>query len=122
MATGFRFRSTESKLPPNKALLMGMLFHELGTNAVKYGSLSNLTGKVWVTWDLESDVSERYLVLRWAEGGGPPVLEPSKKGFGTRMIERALQAEKGEAQMQFAATGLLCTMRIGLGGVPNRNS
>ncbi|HSC17302.1 MAG TPA: PAS domain S-box protein [Rhizomicrobium sp.] len=102
------------ELPPNKALLIAMFLHELGTNAVKYGALSNPLGKVEVRWRQAGQPKRPQLVLEWDESGGPAVTPPSRQGFGTRMIERALQAEGGSAKFDFRPEGLLCTMTIGI--------
>lgn len=98
------------QLNPSNALLLAMIVHELGTNAVKYGALSNETGTVHVSWSL-SDGRER-LFLRWTETGGPMAKPPAKKGFGTQMIERTLRGEQGSAQFDFAPQGLSCRLEI----------
>jgi two-component sensor histidine kinase len=100
------------ELPPNKALLLAMFLHELGTNAVKYGALSQLSGRVHLRWHEEQDAERRMLMLEWRESGGPAVVLPSRQGFGTRMIERALRAEGGSALLDFLPEGLVCTMAI----------
>jgi PAS domain S-box-containing protein len=102
------------ELPPNKALLVAMFLHELGTNAVKYGALSQFSGKVDLCWRQERGPDRPLLVLEWRESGGPPVAPPARQGFGTRMIERALKGEGGAAQFDFLSSGLACTMRIAL--------
>jgi len=102
------------KVFPNKALLLAMLLHELGTNAVKYGALSTLNGRVDVAWREENEAGKRWLQLRWQEYAGPPVTPPTRKGFGTRMIERALQAEGGSAKLEFLPGGLVCELRFRL--------
>jgi PAS domain S-box-containing protein len=94
----------------NKSLLLAMVLHELATNAVKYGALSNSTGIVKLTWTLDEPV--KRLFLHWRETGGPPVLPPSSSGFGSRMIERALSGEGGKAVFTFAAEGLDVTLDI----------
>ena len=102
------------ELPPNKALLIAMFLHELGTNAVKYGALSNRSGKVEVRWRKTQQADRAQLVLEWGESGGPAVAPPLRRGFGTRMIQRALEAEGGAALFDFRPEGLLCTMTIGI--------
>ena len=101
----------EVRLPPSMALAIAMALQELATNAVKYGALSNETGKVGLRWSLDRTNSPAYLHLRWEESGGPPVRPPSRRGFGTRLIERSLAGDlKGEARIEFATTGLVCTI------------
>ena len=99
-------------LSPNKALLVSMLLHELATNAVKYGALSNDSGTIGLRWNNDDDVDR--LTLEWQEAGGPPVSPPGRRGFGTRMIERAHQGEKGSALFDFQASGLVCRMQLPL--------
>jgi two-component sensor histidine kinase len=71
------------------ALALAMAFHELGTNAVKYGALSSPHGRVSINWDVDSGVGGEVLVAQWTESGGPPVSPPTRRGFGTRLIEQA---------------------------------
>lgn len=99
-------------LGPSKSLVLAMLLHELGTNAVKYGSLSNETGFVDLTWAREDTSDRPSLALIWKESGGPAVTPPTRKGFGTRMIERALQAEGGDAELAFKPDGLRCRIAV----------
>jgi PAS domain S-box-containing protein len=99
-------------LGPSKSLVLAMLLHELGTNAVKYGSLSEETGFVDLTWARNDTSGRPQLSLDWKESGGPAVTPPIRKGFGTRMIERALQAEGGAAELAFDPAGLRCHIAI----------
>lgn len=91
----------------NKALLLAMALHELSTNAVKYGALSNNDGQIHLVWSVGDDGS---LVLSWKESGGPAVTPPTGAGFGSRMIDRAMAAEKGSSSFDFASDGLLVTI------------
>ncbi|WP_375455115.1 sensor histidine kinase [uncultured Methylobacterium sp.] len=77
------------------AVAFAMALHELATNAVKYGSLSIETGRVALSWDIVEGSSPERLRFRWQESDGPPVLPPTRTGFGSRMIERALSVEIG---------------------------
>jgi two-component sensor histidine kinase len=87
-----------------------MALHELGTNAVKYGSLSQEGGTVTIAWSVQRE-EEIRLFLRWTETGGPPVTPPTRTGFGSRLIERSLARElAGEVQLLFAPTGVVCTI------------
>jgi two-component sensor histidine kinase len=104
----------DAELRPNMVLLICMLLHELGTNAVKYGALSNLTGTVEVRWRLDRQEGKPMLLLDWREAGGPPVIKSGRKGFGSRLIERALTGENGAAEMLFHPSGLECFMRVPL--------
>ena len=111
-AARFRCHGPQVRLPPRMALALAMALQELATNAVKYGALSNATGEVNITWDIaEGD----RLLLCWAESGGPSVISPTKRGFGTRLIERGLAEElKGEVKLDFAPVGLICSIEASL--------
>jgi PAS domain S-box-containing protein len=96
-------------LSPAAALSLSMAVHELCTNAAKYGALSNDLGSVSVTWRCADDVFE----FVWRESGGPPVAQPTHRGFGTRMIKAALQGQPGgEVELRFEPDGLICEMRM----------
>ena len=99
------------QLIPNKALLIAMVLHELGTNAVKYGSLSNDVGRVELSWTLDN-AEPRQLKLRWRESGGPRVATPMHKGFGSRMIERAIRGEQGTSTIDYAPGGIVCAIEM----------
>jgi PAS domain S-box-containing protein len=100
-------------LAPGGALTMALIFHELATNALKYGALSNGDGRVVLGWTY--DAATRDLALTWTETGGPPVAPPTRRGFGSRLIERSLRGElKGAATMDWRPEGLVCTMRATL--------
>ncbi|HET7086510.1 MAG TPA: HWE histidine kinase domain-containing protein [Rhizomicrobium sp.] len=110
----FRAEGPAVHLDPKRALALGMAFHELATNAAKYGALSNDTGMVNVTWNLESD--GRRLKLRWEEQGGPEVSAPPSRGFGLRLIEHGLAREiSGKVVLDFRPEGLVCLWDMELG-------
>ncbi|MET0748040.1 MAG: GAF domain-containing protein [Rhizobium sp.] len=83
---------------PRSTLSVSLLFHELMTNAMKYGSLSTDAGRVAVDWRTDELGSNSVLTLRWTEHGGPPVVEPERKGFGSKLIKRGLMGTGGVAQ------------------------
>jgi PAS domain S-box-containing protein len=86
------------------ALTIAMLLHELCTNAFKYGAWSNRTGFIDITWLLTAQAFN----FRWAERGGPPVKPPSRRSFGSRLIETLLPtALDGRATLSFPPTGLV---------------
>ncbi|NNE21394.1 MAG: GAF domain-containing protein [Rhizobiales bacterium] len=85
-----------------------MVFHELLTNALKYGALSCNTGKLVVKGQLEGIGATSLYYLTWTESGGPPVSEPSQHGFGSKLISAILQQQcKGELQVDWRSEGLL---------------
>jgi PAS domain S-box-containing protein len=97
---------------PRAATALGLVLHELATNAAKYGALSKLDGRIAVSGHLDRD--EQALTLEWRESGGPAVpAEPSRKGFGRSVIARSLSyAPDGGAELRFAPDGLQCTIRV----------
>src|ERR1700730_376398 len=98
------------KLSPKAALAIAMGMHELATNAVKYGALSNGTGQVAVTWRVDGP-KPGTLHLQWKERGGPIVTPPSRKGFGSRLIERNLVHDlNGKAKIDYQLEGFVCTI------------
>jgi len=96
------------RLDPNVAVKLSMVFHELATNATKYGALSAPEGRVAVTWHrTQSDGGRDALAIRWVERGGPPVTEPVRRGFGTLLVERVAGRELGnDVTLAFAPAGL----------------
>lgn len=89
------------------AQLMGMVFHELATNAAKYGALSSPEGRVEIGWH----VADGRLYLEWKEIGGPPVRKPPAQGFGTRLITRSLDDQlRGEVRFDWRQEGLCVAM------------
>ena len=85
----FRVSGPPASLDTDKALVTSMILHELGTNAVKSGAFSNAEGVVSVKWELSA--GRDRLRLQWRESGGPPVQPPRRRGFGSVMIERAME-------------------------------
>lgn len=107
----FRIAGPEIRLAPKAALAISMAVHELSTNAAKYGALSCERGHVTINWLIEEEQAGRRFILHWRETDGPPVTEPTRKGFGSRLIERALAAELGgEVGVEYASSGLVCTI------------
>jgi PAS domain S-box-containing protein len=108
----FTISGPELRITSALTLALAMMLHELCTNAVKYGALSNDAGRVTISWHVTDEAGQR-LSLRWSEGGGPLVAPPQQRGFGSRLIERALSSELGsEASLQFAPAGVVCTVSM----------
>jgi PAS domain S-box-containing protein len=96
------------RLPSEMVLPLSLALHELATNAAKYGALSVPTGKVGIRWDV-IDNDSPHLMMAWTERGGPVVTAPSRKGFGSRMIEGLLSSQlNGEVRVDYAPSGLIC--------------
>jgi PAS domain S-box-containing protein len=103
------------RLPPRMALAFAMMLQELATNAVKYGALSGPAGHVALSWEVQAADPPR-LLLRWEESGGPPVEAPTRRGFGTRLVERSLAQELGgTVEIAFAPAGIVCSVDAPLG-------
>lgn len=101
-------------LPPQVAVALSLALHELATNAVKYGALCDANGRVELGWTLAG--APPVLEITWTERGGPPVSPPSRRGFGSRLIERNLGREwEGEASLSFDPEGVACRIRLQLG-------
>ena len=101
------------RVSPKVALALGIAFHELATNAVKYGAFSDKAGSVLISWTIEPSPDGNRLLLRWQEKDGPPVTPPSRKGFGSRVIERGLPHElEGAVHLDYPADGLVCTINF----------
>jgi PAS domain S-box-containing protein len=95
-------------LQPKQAVTTAMALHELYTNAVKYGALRSSSGRVELSWLKTASPS---LVVRWQEQSPDLITPPTRKGFGTTMIEQALSADlNAEVTMDFQPTGLICTI------------
>ena len=95
------------QLTPKQGLGLGLILHELATNASKYGSLSTPEGRLSVRWRLEATTAVPNIRLEWQEQGGPPVHPDSEKGFGTKLIERSCAYELGgTAELFFEPAGL----------------
>ena len=101
------------RFAPKAALDLCIVFNELATNALKYGALSRVGGKVHIDWKLEITSQGPHLVLTWREFGGPAVKAPTHRGFGSRVIERGLAHElHGVGHLDYRPEGLVCTMNI----------
>jgi two-component sensor histidine kinase len=96
------------ELPPKAAVGIGMVLHELATNAAKYGALSVPIGKVKVHWDVPDEDGLRILRLQWQEQNGPPMPSSRKEGFGTVLLRSIVERDlNGRLDMIFGRDGLL---------------
>ena len=95
-----------------------MALHELSTNASKYGALSVQQGKVCVTWSVETHDDDNTFRFHWVERDGPTVAPPSRRGFGSRMIEQALAGYfNGRAELSYDPAGLSFDLTAPLTGL-----
>jgi two-component sensor histidine kinase/PAS domain-containing protein/CheY-like chemotaxis protein len=104
------------QLTPKSAQTVTLALHELVTNSVKYGALSNQAGRVAVVWGVSDETGDGCLHLSWTERDGPLIEHPpAKRGFGSRLIEQALAFElRGDVSLDFQRDGLSATMKLPL--------
>jgi two-component sensor histidine kinase len=111
-ARRFVVQDTEIEVGPAAVLPLTMTLNELCTNAVKYGALSHATGHIEIASSL--DENGRRLVLTWTERGGPPVAEPIRSGFGTRLINRLADELHGQVRLRYEPLGVVCEFTVPL--------
>ncbi|GLK42403.1 MULTISPECIES: response regulator [Novosphingobium] len=100
----------DADLPPELALRFSLVFHELATNAHKYGAFSNAVGTVRLAWTVTSHV----LAMEWSEHGGPPVSPPERRGFGSTLIEHSMVSDGARIVSEFAPEGVRWSMVLPL--------
>ena len=119
----FHFSGPTVRLSPKRALALSMAMHELATNATKYGALSAATGQITIDWTIESAGDDRQFRLSWRESGGPAVIPPQRRGFGSRLIEYGLAAElHGVVEMLYHSEGISCTIRAPMAAIEELGS
>jgi two-component sensor histidine kinase/PAS domain-containing protein len=102
-ADRFTALGEDVQLPPDHALGLGIILHELASNAARYGALSADAGRLRVSWTVENG----EVHLRWSESGGPAVEQPQDSGFGSRLIQRSLDKILGSrVSLDFAPSGV----------------
>ncbi|MFF0924361.1 PAS domain-containing protein [Rhizobium leguminosarum] len=103
----------EVTLASSKVLAVGMIFHELGTNALKHGALSVPDGQIHLTWTVETGPRSRtYLSCEWLEKNGLPITSPKRRGYGTELIEGTCAHLGGKVELKYDPGGLAATIRI----------
>jgi PAS domain S-box-containing protein len=112
----FTIEGPPLRLSPQQAVSFSLVLHELATNAVKHGALSNAVGHVAVHWNnAVDDHGGRRMTFLWAERGGPPVAEPNRRGFGSRLFERSFpDPTVGGARVEFPTEGARCVISLKL--------
>jgi two-component sensor histidine kinase len=108
----FLVQATDIEIGPRAVLPLTMSLNELCTNAVKYGALSNSTGRVMITSSV--DQGAHRFILSWAETGGPTVQEPTRRGFGMRLINRLAGELHGHVRLSYGAQGIVYELDIPL--------
>lgn len=103
-----RIAGPEVGLPPQASVSLALALHELATNAAKHGALSVAGGAVELGWQIEASGGRARMRMLWRESGGPVVTAPTRRGFGSRMIERNLAAAlDGSVEVRFEPTGVV---------------
>jgi two-component sensor histidine kinase len=111
-AQRFSISGPEGLLNSSRAQMLAMALHELGTNAAKYGALSQPGGQVTLSWAFVGEPAARRLKFDWRESGGPTVEPPDRKGFGTTLIEHMLDGDPGSTRLQYLPGGLVCGFEL----------
>ncbi|GJD54627.1 PAS domain-containing protein [Methylobacterium dankookense] len=122
-ASRIRISGPNVLLAARAALSLALALHELATNAAKYGALSNESGVVELRWYVVHEGDAPRFCLTWSEQGGPPILtQPTRRGFGSRLIERSFASEVGgEVKLTFAPTGLTCRLEAPLASMQEQS-
>ena len=109
-----RLSGEDLRLSPKMGLGLAMVIHELATNAAKYGALSVPGGHVAIDWShFDDEKKGRSLRIRWSESGGPEVVTPTRRGFGTRLVKEGTAFElRGSAVIDYAPGGVVCVIEI----------
>lgn len=109
----FKVLGDNVRLSPKTTLSLAIAIHELATNAVKYGAFSNDAGTIAIEWMIVPEAAGDRLVLQWRERDGPTVTPPSRRGFGSWVMERGLAHELGgRVTLDYQSHGVACTIDI----------
>jgi two-component sensor histidine kinase/CheY-like chemotaxis protein len=114
-ARRFHFNGPDIRITSGAVIALAMTFNELCTNTTKFGALSTPAGRVEVTWTIDDD--KPRLRLTWTERGGPPVLPPTRRSFGTRMMESLGQQLNGQVKLSYDPAGFLYSLDVPLGSI-----
>jgi hypothetical protein len=98
----FKFTGPNVEVGPQAINILALVFHELATNAVKYGALSSIAGAVDVAWEQRN----KRIVINWVESNGPPVAPPTSAGFGTALATKSIRALRGSIVPTWLPEGL----------------
>ena len=111
----FHFNGPDIKITSGAVIALAMTFNELCTNTTKFGALASPDGRVEVTWTI--DPLAQRLALNWTERGGPPVEQPTRRSFGTRMMESLGKQLNGKVQLAYAPSGFIYSLDVPLSSV-----
>jgi two-component sensor histidine kinase/CheY-like chemotaxis protein len=111
----FHFNGPDISITSSAVIALAMTFNELCTNTTKFGALSLPSGRVEVAWTIEEET--RRLHLAWTEKGGPPVAPPTRRSFGTRMMESLGQQLNGQVRLAYEPAGFVYSLDVPLGSI-----
>jgi two-component sensor histidine kinase len=111
----FHFNGPDIRITSGAVIALAMTFNELCTNTTKFGALSIPTGRVEIAWTI--DELKQRLGLIWAERGGPPVAPPTRRSFGTRMMQSLGQQLNGQVQLAYEPAGFIYSLDVPLSSV-----
>jgi two-component sensor histidine kinase/CheY-like chemotaxis protein len=114
-ARRFHFNGPDIKITSGAVIALAMTLNELCTNTTKFGALSIPSGRVEIAWTM--DEQKQRLRLTWTERGGPPVRTPTRRSFGTRMMESLGQQLNGQVQLAYDPSGFVYTLDVPLGSI-----
>jgi two-component sensor histidine kinase len=114
-AVRFTISGPDIDITSGAVIALAMTLNELCTNATKFGALSVPTGRIAIQWSVDED--NQRLRLNWTESGGPPVQVPTRRSFGTRLIETLGKQLNGAVDLAYAATGFVYTLDAPLGSL-----
>jgi two-component sensor histidine kinase/CheY-like chemotaxis protein len=114
-ARRFHFNGPDVRITSGAVIALAMTLNELCTNTTKFGALSTAAGRVDISWTIDDE--KQRLRLSWIERGGPPVQRPTRRSFGTRMMESLGQQLNGQVQLTYDPSGFVYFLDVPLGSI-----
>jgi len=111
----FHFNGPDIRITSGAVVALAMTLNELCTNTTKFGALSDVNGRVEISWTIDED--KKRMRLTWTEKGGPPVQRPTRRSFGTRMMESLGQQLNGRVQLTYDPSGFVYLLDVPLGSI-----
>jgi two-component sensor histidine kinase/CheY-like chemotaxis protein len=111
----FHFNGPDIRITSGAVIALAMTLNELCTNTTKFGALSNVNGRVEIAWTIDEE--KQRMRLTWTETGGPPVQRPTRRSFGTRMMESLGQQLNGRVQLTYDPSGFVYFLDVPLGSI-----
>jgi two-component sensor histidine kinase len=111
----FHFNGPDIRITSGAVIALAMTLNELCTNTTKFGALSNVNGRVEIAWTIDED--KQRMRMTWTEKGGPPVQRPTRRSFGTRMMESLGQQLNGRVQLTYDPSGFVYLLDVPLGSI-----